>query len=398
MQPTPDHPGLDRPSPLRTASPREAVRSLSPRDVRRYAVAHNWTEGPKFGNGRIFERAETREQFLLPLDRGVDDYEEALLAVARKLTEPTDRSLEEVLARISHYEDDLLSYRVASSETASGSLPLKQAGDLLQGATKALLAAAHSVEVAKLHHPKLNRSTPRSLLEKCELEQTQRGSFVLTIACPLDAVQPEDGGLFDATSDSFARLATTKLDDSLQTLDQAIREDAANRIVDAEEPSVTGNLCEALILMRPEDERGTLTISTAWAAARPRGNAGGPATFDGEAFEAIEDIYRQLRATEPPASAERVAFVRQLHGQAGPDGRVEGDVTLVIASEEENLNAKAFLTADQYEAAMRAHRDSQPMLVQGKLARGPKLSRLTEILKFDRISNASERHPDAEAR
>ena len=49
-----------------------------------------------------------------------------------------------------------------------------------------LLSEAHSVLVPQPYHPRMSRSEAEDFLSRCRLGQTDRGSFVLTVACPLD--------------------------------------------------------------------------------------------------------------------------------------------------------------------------------------------------------------------
>ena len=81
----------------------------------------------------------------------------------------------------------------------------------LRAVHERLTADAHSVLKPQAYHPRLGRSEAEQLVEACRFGQTKRGSFTMTLACPLHAV-PNKGN-----SGPFTRQVTGSL---MQTLGQ----------------------------------------------------------------------------------------------------------------------------------------------------------------------------------
>lgn len=215
--------------------------------------------------------------------------------------------------------------------------------------------------------------------------QTEQRSFVVSIACPMRAVDEDQGGFF-ASNRPFARRATSLLTQALANLDQAIEEDRVNSVVDAETPIVSANLCEALLKMRPADEDGILEFIPSWAPSEPieldpliehRS-----IIFSSDEFKSIEDIYRQLRPTEESQSKPWIAFVDELRGTEGDTGAREGEVGLTIFDDSQLIRARATLDKEQYQTAYEAHNPTRPLVVRGHLHRGPRVSRLTQITEL----------------
>jgi hypothetical protein len=290
-----------------------------------------------------------------------------------------------VIADLLTYDSDVLRYRVDSSRTQRGTLPLGQAFDLLAGAKQSLLAAAHSALVPRKYHPKLSRTQAQKLLEACELQQTEQTSFVVAIACPLKAIDHDQAGFLPGEG-SFARKSTSLLMRALGSLDRAIEENRANSIVDDEYPIVSANLCDALLKMRPLQEDGVLEVIPSWASSTPIDpmDAGfHTVRFTSDEFESVEDIYRQLRPYEEATATSWVACVEELLGTDSGEGVREGEVVLSLFDEDQVIRARATLKAEDYKIAYEAHNPTRPLVVVGQLHRGPRVSRLSSVSKVE---------------
>lgn len=360
----------------------EKLGRLSPRDVQGYVRSRGWRQLKRTGNLMVYGRPERNalDQVLVPIDATRPDFSERMYDTVEKLASFEGRQAAVLYTDLLNYDADVLRFRVASPQVEKGTIPLVQAIDLLAGAKQSLLAAAHSVLVPRKHHPKLGRSEALQLLDACQMGQTEQRSFVVSISCPLRAVDEEQAGLFEGKS--FARRATTLLTHALAELDRAIEEDRINSIVDQPEPLVSANLCEALLKMRPVQDNALLEFTPSWAASEPiPANEHPPISvaFSADEFEPIEDIYRQLRPVEGPQSKPWVAFVDELKGHENGSGAREGEVVFTLFDEDQLVRAKANLTKEQYQIAYDAHNPARPIFVIGQLSRGPRVSRLTQI-------------------
>lgn len=370
----------------------ESIARLSPRDVMGYAKARGWRQFRTTGRLMIFNRSEpaSLDQLLVPVDSSRPDFADRMCDAVERLVDFEKRPAASVVTDLMNYDADVLRFRVASQRAAKATLPLIQAIDLLAGAKQSLLAAAHSVLAPRKHHPKLSRTEAVQLLEACQMGQTEQRSFVVSISCPMRAVDQEQAGLI-ASERPFARRATSLLTRALADLDQAIEEDRANSVVDAENPIVSANLCEALLKMRPEQDDGLLEFIPSWAPSEPiepdARLAGRSIIFSSDEFEPIEDIYRQLRPTEEAHARLWIAFVDELRGTEGDAGAREGEVVLTIFDDDQLVRARATLTKDQYQAAYEAHNPTRPLVVRGHLIRGPRVSRLTQITELRAATN-----------
>jgi hypothetical protein len=336
--------------------------SLSPRRLRDFAKATGWqrVQITAAVPVALFEHDKHPDhQLLIPSDQASPDYENRVRDVIGTLAETSDLSPGEVLMALLNFDADVLRFSVASDLTESGQIPLQQGIDLLDGAKRALLASACSVVHPEKHHPRMSWTAAIQLLQRCRLGQTERGSFVATILCPLDEARDTQARLFEDAEDvPFARSATRLLIASVQHMVSAIDEDTISKVLtpDESEPVVSANLCEALLAMQPTGPRSILTVSATWSPAVTPPPAARQVRVKQDHFTQIAIIYNELRPRKEPTETEQfVATVSTLNGTPGPDNRVSGEVTLTLLRDDESLRARADLIPDEYEVADKAH-------------------------------------------
>jgi len=372
---------------MRPELPRLLLARVTPQAVREFALARGWQRAPRQSTDfTILCRPEDElEQLLVPRDPGFADYPERIADLTAELARHEGRSPQQILADLLTAEADVLRFRVESSHTTDGNLPLEQAIDLLEGARRSLLAAACSVLDPVTHHRRMSRTEAEQLFRACKLQQTERGSFTIALACPLRAV-PSDPA--DAHASPFTRRATTYLMRSTASLVEAIEQDNTAQLL--EDPNwpvvISANLCDALLRMQPRDDHGALHIAASWAPALPPppdiAAACSRVSLRQEHFVEIEGIYRELRPTGPLAPARYFGTVEELKGTLTADNRRRGRVTLLLADDGEILRVDADLDAELHARAVRAYDAPAQIEVEGVLHMGVRSHVLKNIRRF----------------
>jgi len=288
----------------------ELASALRPLEVRNYAESRNWQpiSGVPGRQWVLNHGTERLRQVQIPMDAGTLGYEEAMLDVVRRFADIESREPEELLADLQHPDADTLRFRVVGPETQGGQLSLAADISLREGARRALLAAASSVVSPALYHPRLSRSQAEQLVRASLAGQTELGSYVIKILCPLSAIDepPATPTLFDPAPAprSFVRQTTTLLMRATSDLAGSIEQDSMDELVrkNREQPTLSWNLCDALIRMRPD--RGRVDLSVSWAAdpsEPPPHDVPVQVSFPSEYFPQIEKLAERLRP--PPRRA-----------------------------------------------------------------------------------------------
>lgn len=367
--------------------PLEWTRRVTPRALRSYAEGLGWQRVERV-NGKIAVYSNPKDplrQIIVPLDEQFDDYGEAVLEAVRKLADFEERPALAVLEHLLLPPADVLRFREVSAASETGNLPLEHAARMLDGTRKLLLAVAHSVLVPQPWHPRMSRVEAREFLSRCRLGQTERGSFVLTVACPLD----RQAGPFGPNGEPLARRVTLLLTQVLQELSQAADTGQTADLADpARHPGISANFCESLLMLRPDGERAYLGISLTWSRAYP------PPTHKPqpevqlrqEVFEVAEALAPRLRSLPQPRVDRFFGFVDELRGNPGPNvPRPSGEVRFTLFDQEEEIHAKADLNVTDYAEAIAAHAVTDLVSFKGILHRLPRLNRIDNVTDFKRV-------------
>ena len=377
-----------------SADPRRViVGRLRPLAVRLYAESRGWisvpVEGERFW---LFRHPELRlRQLQIPMDADDVGFVDAMLDVVRRVAELERRSMDTVLADLQWPDADIIRVRVVNRESEAGQLSLSADVDLREGARRALLAAACSVINPARFHPRLSRSEADALLSACRAGQTEIGSYVVKLICPLHAIdEPDDVALpFTRQATTYLMRATSELVTRIEQsrLHEYEREgDDGNGREDAGAAPLSWNLCDALLRMSPEREAGQIELAASWAADRriaPPSPAEVPprVSIKAEYLPEIDQVARILRPAPSTAREEQlIGTVEQLAGAVGGDGRRSGEVVFSLLKDGEQVRVRASLDAEQYQTAMRAHeRGDAYVVLRGVLHRGQRLGRVEAL-------------------
>jgi hypothetical protein len=381
--------------------PPNLTRQVTPRALKNYAVSLDWkpVEGVN-GDVAVYHRPDSlAHQVIVPEDTTFADYDEAVAEAVRKLAEFERRPANEVLEHLLLPPADVLRFREVSPDAEAGNLPFDHAVRMINGTRRLLLSAAHSVLFPQAYHPRLSRSEAEEFVNRCRLGQTERGSFVLNVACPLE-LQLSLPGL---AVEPFARRVTHLLMHSLEALARAADTARADDLLDpVRNPGVSANLCESLLLLRPTGDRASLTISAAWSRAllpesrEPSRQVLLPQVV----FEVAEALAPRLRTAPKPRPSRFLGYVDVLSGQPSrDDSRPSGEVDFTLFDDEEGeIRARGVLNADDYATAAAAHLASGVVAFKATLRRLPRVSRIDNITDFERVEFDEDEAPeDAEA-
>jgi hypothetical protein len=171
-------------------------------------------------------------------------------------------------------------------------------------------------------------------------------------------------------SEPFARRVTTRLMGSLEIVDDAVRTARLDPILEGIENGVSANLCEAMIVMRPEGDQSRLDISMSWSRSRPRVPDRVPKviSFAREDFLIIEETGRRLRERATPRRERLEGKVQALQSDIPSlyDDLI-GKIIIRTTVGGRPARVKVVLNREDYRRACDAHRDEKRVSVTGKI-------------------------------
>lgn len=370
---------------------------LAPTDARDYARSLGWEVLPEAVKHRRYVLTHPDmpyRQIMIPMHAAVPDYGDAMQIAMQKLAELHGLPLAHVIMGVQTAREDTLRYRITSASWNMDSLPLSFAASLVEAAQQMLMASACTVLKPQPHHPRLHRGEAQQLVDSARFNQTERGSFVFSVSCPLNALNVQVPLPLDGEALPFVRMTTWTINRAVKALVDAVEADTLDTLIEdtkrSEKPILSSNLCEAVTRLHDDAIQNDVELSFAWAASMPlpQGYAV-PETIriQRDYFDRIEEVQRELRATERHQEDTFIGTVERLDGEMGADGRRSGDVLVALLLREgESVRAKLTLPPEQYESALEAHKTQGAYVrVTGRLYPGRQPRLLADIRYFEVI-------------
>jgi hypothetical protein len=371
------------------------IKHINPTDLRDYAKSLGWKLLPEAIKDKLFVMFNPkydRRQLTFPLESNSPDYDDAIEIVISKLSEIENKPLSIIISEIQELKDDTLRFKVFDSRNEESFIPLSYAVSAINGAKELFVSAACTVLKPQSHHPRMNRSEALELVEKSRFRHTEKGSFILKVSSPLNAVDIQ-ADIFDDDTIPFVRQATLTINKALSDLVKAIQTDTLDILIDevksSPKPLISSNLCKAITNFHEEHDDFDLWIDFKWSASlNTPPNLYLPAIIkiQKDYFSRIDEVKRELRNTEKDKEDVFIATVERLDGDIDDAGQRSGEVILNLMQEDEIIRARTNLTSNQYTDADKAHMTSGAFIkVKGKLHPGNQPRLFTDIILFELI-------------
>lgn len=374
---------------------------LGPTDVRDFLKSQGWAVLDDALKDRLYvmsNASHPRRQLVFPMDQFAPDYTDSMELVIQRVAELSDHSVRHVMSRINSIRDDVLRLRVAFDGDDSA-LPLSFATAFVQNTEKLLKAAACTVLRPRTHHPRLTLSEAAQFVEQARFGQTEVGSFVLRVACPIHALALQGVLEFDGPEAPFVRSVTSNLYSALSKLAGAIEADKVDQLIQdlktSSLPLISSNLCEAISSMHDDQINNRVDLSFDWSLLRTPSfqPTARPISFQRDYFPRIEEIRQELRSAELDQVDTFIGTVEALEGEMGGDGRRYGGVvlSLLLREEGESVRARTSLSPDDYEKAKSAHMQHGAYVsVTGRLRPGRQPRQLKDVSAFEILFRKQE--------
>jgi hypothetical protein len=377
-----------------------AIKDLSPSGLRDFVKSLGWQSLPDGLVDRLYvmhHAAAPRRQIVIPMDQDAPDYAEACELALSKLADLQGMKLADLIQLAAISRDDSIYYRVTSNASFDDGLPLSFAASLLMGAEQILLASACTVLRPQTHHPRLHRAEAAQLAGHARFGHTERGSFVVRVSCPVDAMETPFVHDLAHANESFVRMTMLTARNGVRQLVRAIEEDTLSRFVDSQRaavsPLVSSNLCEALTRLHNDDVHNNIDMSFRWATtvALPQdAGTGESIRIRSDYFGRIDDVRQELRAVERDREDVFIGTVEHLNGEFDIEGNRAGEIVVALLLREgEIIKARVVLDQEQYARAVTAHLDDRALVrIAGRLRPGRQPRTMTDVTSFILIGSS----------
>jgi hypothetical protein len=219
-------------------------------------------------------------------------------------------------------------------------------------------------------------------IHSCMLGQTERGSYVTSIICPIDPQL----NLVKERANNFGRKTTINLMKSLNNITEAIDNDPSHKTIEKSlrERKFNYNFCEALLELQPENKDSKIDVTVNWAAEnKPVIEIPSRVTIRKEHYERLPKIIEKLSPKEEPKYEKFTGKVGVLEGEADEKQQyMLGRVILFLKWKNDIIRAKVFLNEDDYPHACDAHKKNLNISIEGKLVWAPRINNIENYRNF----------------
>ncbi len=347
-----------------------ALSAVAPKALHAYLRANDWEKVEAYGDkGDVYARPDAPE-IVAPASSDFIDYAETLGRVISILSRTETRSELSILRDLSVADTDLIRVRAQEAED-DGSIGLEAGVELIQQSRNLLLAAACSASRPQRAYRAGKIREATEYLNDVRIGQTERGSFVVTLLSPVPpSLTPAAQGTFwpELQEEPFSRKVTRTLRDALHAVKEAVslanRGDGIEAFESRVPKGVSANLCDAVAKLIVGGNG--LDVSLAWALTRPAPERRVGVRFPRSDADILGEAAKVLREREPRPGERLQGFVTALAKGSEAD---LGRVTLKAMIDDKLSSVRIYFDPDDYKRVVEAHREWQPVSLEGDLQR-----------------------------
>ena len=352
-----------------TNSSLKLVERLDYLTVKKFLKLLGWEEFPKdFRKMSVLMKTVNGRDYQVevPKYRELCDYNSAMVRVIATLAETMGREPEAALYNLLYTVADVVRLRIADEDKKDGTIDFNEAIDLYSTLKRMVTSA--SMDGRKVFGKKTDRIAT-AISKACRLGQTEAGSYVVNLVCPLINANSSDEktiSLFEIDEEnqySTTRLAVNQLICSTQDIKNAIDKDDYSKILSQGPESeyyVSSSFIESLSKTGIAREGSSISISIRYAIAI-QGN-----TIDNPSVELSHDYYEPLNVLasrlmhNTQKATEYVGRVYVLSANGDPIRRQSGRIKIKYIDENGKSKTSTFtLTNDDYMLAVEAHKQGK---------------------------------------
>lgn len=359
----------------------ELVGKINHIDVARYLCNIGWNEIiTKQETVKIFQYRNDNilYQVELPVSRDLRDYKSAMYRVVECIAQSANINVEQIILELINPLSDILKLRIIEPNIENGSINFEDALMMYDNAKKLLLAAAMDCYKPQILHAGRPQNYIVEFVNSCRFGQTEIGSYIISIICPLLAIENNKMiqlSLFNDEEEgekSFTRQVINKLISSIILIKNAINAGNLENIIMHNlytTNNISANFLEALSGINIYRENSTLDISVKYAST-VRGN-----TLPNVDLTINHDYFMPINAfiskTKNKIENEKTYFgrIKTLDAVPDPSIRESGKIIIVFLDDNQNkTTASVELQKEDYNNAIEAHLNGKTVKVVGKIS------------------------------
>lgn len=366
-------------------------------ELRRYLLRHGWSR-VEHPNNRI-ELLQTRPDatgdystVALPASPEFADARSLIREALRLLSEHEGVALSQISDRVQKWDRDVLRARTFLISGSEDSLPFEVAADTISRLRDFIGYAAYTEFNPQPFFDRAG-SVSAEFTKLCRFGHTFRGSFGITVECPLTVtpVLPMDG---IEPVVPFERKVFERIASGLGALKRAVEKQSLDMMLRGYQEGFSANMCRALaeVYERADGRRIEYDISWSPELASHIHRDWQPFVFEGRAYEFARAAASALEKVEkfPDSVIEGRVVALRSDTPPGLDQQEEFEHVITMYWEREKeqpVRIRVPLSPQQYMEACDAHKHGRSIRIYGVPEKAAKFWTLTRPHDFTILAN-----------
>lgn len=356
----------------------ELINQLDPNLLAKYLQQNGWkllkTKKDYIKVLQYFIKGRLDKQVNIPLDRELGDYITSLRNALNTVATVEKRSYEDLLNSLMYYTSDTIKIRLNRPSVVAGSIVMDDAINMFSNVKKLIEAAAMDLSCPKVLHRGRMTSTVQNFIDNCRFGQTEIGSYIITVICPLSKDDAANGVRANILSDeelydaSMARQVTDRIMRTINTLkndlDTLIEIDNSTRMIGYH---MSSNFVDALSGLNLDHEDAELEFMVNWApVAKKKTDYDNKVRISHAYYDRLIDLSNRIKAKHTE-DFDICGKVIRLESELEEDNYYYGKVTIAYVGEGRTKRKQTmWVDKANYDLAVKAHFNGSLVHVVGE--------------------------------
>lgn len=246
------------------------ISKLSSDKIAQYLKLNHWIEDVPIYEGRVrqFVDPNDNEAVLLPMDNSFSDYSNSIIRVVEAIAKYEKLTPKGMFSKLINPSCDILKWRVADQSTINGSISFISMEHNIQYIKDMLGSACLDILDPTSFHSKLYVKDVQDQISKYNFGQTEIGSYILNVLCPLGYYQYQ---MFNPTEEELplSRRINLKVLGNINRIQRSVEQHSSEMRDNVAESKLSVNFLTALSELYEENKDSELTIKADWHCAVP---------------------------------------------------------------------------------------------------------------------------------
>lgn len=238
---------------------------LDSEKIAQYLQLNNWVRGEDYIPGRVREylTPDQNDAILLPMESSFTDYFSVLESTLKEIAGFERISFKKLCTKLINPSCDLLSWRINDDSTIGGSISFNSMYENIGNIKDMLGAACLDILNPSTYHSKVNTKEVQEQLALYKFGQTEVGSYILNVLCPLGYYQYQ---LFDTRTEQLplSRRINLNVLSNISSIQESVRDGGSEMKEKVDGGEISVNFLNSLASLYEANKDSDLSLTAAW--------------------------------------------------------------------------------------------------------------------------------------